>query len=299
MPPASDSDQTQDSQPEAIPAEADATSAPPAATRGPAHQGNAGRALPHAEEGMYTGAFAFPDSASLEVSQLALDPLPHKPGKGRPGIAARPAARGKAAKAAAAVPKATSEAVAQQGKGTAAEAGKKSASAVRDDRADAAQDASSAGAGAGAGGGASSGASPKGRVMPSGWRKKKADPAADGHADSTVEEATEDAGGPSAEPSAGLALHMLTCGRVNVNCMYGMLQQHTAVADAQYGCMSQLPAILCRYTAVMLCSFAKLESLHCHVAHAFVRLQTQHFVCCMQEGHAVYYLTWIPGHMSC
>lgn len=45
----------------------------------------------------------------------------------------------------------------------------------------------------------------------------------------------------------------------------------------------------------MLCSFAKLESLHCHVAHAFVRLQTQHFVCCMQEGHAVYYLTWIPG----
>lgn len=154
---------------------------------------------------MYTGAFAFPDSASLEVSQPAVD-LPHKPGKGRPvTAAARPAARGKAAKAAAAAAKASKEA-AQQGKAAAAEAGKKSAPAVRDDKTAVAKDASSAGAGAGAGAGAPAGASPRGRVMPSGWKKKKAEPVADGQADNVTEEAT----GPSAEPPAGVALHMLT-----------------------------------------------------------------------------------------
>ena len=203
---ASDSDQTQGSQPEAVQdsqqdADADTavnTSAPPAAARGPTQSGNAGRALPHAEEGMYTGAFAFPDSASLEVSQPAVD-LPHKSGRGQRTTAARPAAQGKAARAAA------GSQGALQAKAAAAEAGKKAAPAFKDSRAAAAKGATGAGAGV------SSGGSPKGRVMPSGWKKKKADPLAEAPAGTAAEAATDtaeaatDAAVPSAWPPAGVA----------------------------------------------------------------------------------------------
>lgn len=152
---------------------------------------------------MYTGAFAFPDSASLEVSQPAVDP-PHHSGKRT--TAARSASRGKAANAAAGshgVPK-----------DKAAEAGKEAAPAVEDGRAAAAKDAASADAGAGAG--AFSGGSPKGRVMPLGWKKKKADPVAEAPAGTAAEAATDtaetatDAAVFSAQPPAGITMIALT-----------------------------------------------------------------------------------------
>ena len=128
---------------------------------------------------MYTGAFAFPDSASLEVSQPAMD-LPHKSGKGQRSTAARAAAPGKTAKVAAAA------------------AGKEAAPTVELARAAWAEDNPSSTS-------VSSGASPKGRVMPSGWKKKKADPAADGPAGSSAEKG-ENAAAASAAPPAGMAV---------------------------------------------------------------------------------------------
>lgn len=142
---------------------------------------------------MYTGAFAFPDSASLEISQPAVD-LPHKSGRrGQRTAAARPAARDKAARAV------VGSQGAPQGKAAAAGEGKEATPAVKDGRAAAAKHAASAGAGAGA----SSGGSPKGRVMPSGWKKKKVDPLAEAGTDTAA--AATDAAVPSAQPSAGIA----------------------------------------------------------------------------------------------
>lgn len=72
----SDSDQTQNSQPEAQEeVQQPAASAPeePAAVASPARQGKRGRGPAPADQGMYTGAFAFPDSASLGMSQPELD----------------------------------------------------------------------------------------------------------------------------------------------------------------------------------------------------------------------------------
>ena len=147
---------------------------------------------------MYTGAFAFPDSASLEISQPAVD-LPHKSGRGQGTTAARPAARGKAARAAA------GSQGALQGKAAAAATGKEAAPAVKDGSAAAAKDVTSAGLGAGA----SSGGSPRRRVMPSGWRKKKADPLAEAPAGLAAEAAT---GTAEAATHAAVALAMPPAG---------------------------------------------------------------------------------------
>lgn len=189
---ASDSDQTQDSdrqpgaQQDSHEDAAGPTSALPPAKDRPTKQGNASRALPHAEEGMYTGAFAFPDSASLEVSQPALD-LPHKSGRARRTTAAKAAAEGKTIKAAAAA--------------AVGEAEKEAAPAVMHARA--AKDASGASTSSSTGA-ATTGGSTKGRVMPSGWKRKKADPVADGTG-STSPEAAADAApaptGPAAAPA--------------------------------------------------------------------------------------------------
>lgn len=145
---------------------------------------------------MYTGAFAFPDSASLEISQPALD-LPHKSGRGQGTTAARPAARGKAARAAAG-----SQGALQGKEAAPADAGKEAAPAVKDGSAAAAKDATRAGLGAGA----SSSGSPRPRVMPSGWKKKKkVDPLAEAPAGLEAEAAT---GMAEAATHAAVALAM-------------------------------------------------------------------------------------------
>lgn len=194
---ASDSDQTQDSdsQPEAQQdshEEAAVPTSPLPAVQGPAKQGGTGRALPRGE-GMYTGAFAFPDSASLEVSQSAVD-LPLKSGRGhRRATAAveRGATHGKTAE--------TAETAA------AVEAGKEAAPAVKH----ALGGSTSSGAGA-----ATSGGSPKARVMPSGWKRKKADPVAV-EAVGTSRETAADAAAAPAGPSPGVA----ACVVVSVCCL--------------------------------------------------------------------------------
>ena len=85
-----DSDQTQDSQPEAQ-EEVQQPAAPapeePAGVASPAGQGRRGRGPAPADQGMYTGAFAFPDSASLGMSQPELD-LPVLRGSKLPTAAA-------------------------------------------------------------------------------------------------------------------------------------------------------------------------------------------------------------------
>ncbi len=86
----SDSDQTQDSQPEAQ-EEVQQPAAPvpeePAGVASPARQGRRSRGPAPADQGMYTGAFAFPDSASLGMSQPELD-LPVLRGNKLPAAAA-------------------------------------------------------------------------------------------------------------------------------------------------------------------------------------------------------------------
>ena len=175
---------------------------------------------------MYTGAFAFPDSASLEISQPAVN-LPHKSGRGQRITAARPAAPGKAAKAAA------GSQAASKGKNAAGEAGKEAAPA--DDGAAAARGAANTGAGAGAGmgAGASSGGSPKGRVMPLEWKKKKADPVAEAPAGTAAEaatvtaEAATDAAVPSARLPAGSAMIALVAKTyLDMHAMHAVATQH-------------------------------------------------------------------------
>ena len=98
----SDSDQTQDSQPEAKEeVEQPAARAPenPAGVASPAKQGRHGRGPAPADQGMYTGAFAFPDSASLGMSQPELD-LPVLRGNTLPaGAATQSKVEGEAAAA--------------------------------------------------------------------------------------------------------------------------------------------------------------------------------------------------------
>ncbi len=150
----SDSNQTQDSQPEAQ-EEVQQPAAPapeePAAVASPARQGRHGRGPAPADQGMYTGAFAFPDSASLGMSQPALD-LPVPRGSKLPAAAAT---QGKASGQAAAAPKTgvISRAPAESaGVPKKAAAGKKAVPAKADEGKAVA------------------------RVVPSAWKAKKADP---------------------------------------------------------------------------------------------------------------------------
>lgn len=151
----SDSDQTQDCQPTEQ-EEVQQTAAPapevPAGVASPARQGRRGRGPGPADQGMYTGAFAFPDSASLEVSQPELD-LPVLRGNKLPAAAA---AQGKVSGQAAAasktgVIKASAESAGLPQK---AAAGKKAVPAKSVEKAAA-------------------------RVVPSAWKAKKAIPVVD------------------------------------------------------------------------------------------------------------------------
>jgi len=153
----SDSDQTQDSQPEAKEV-VQQTAAPapeePAGVASPARQGRRGRGPAPADQGMYTGAFAFPDSASLGMSQPELD-LPALGGSKLPATAAT---QGKASGKAAAVSKTgvISKAPAESaGVPETAAAGKKAVPAKSHEGKAAA------------------------RVVPSAWKAKKADPVVD------------------------------------------------------------------------------------------------------------------------
>lgn len=153
----SDSDQTQDSQPEAQ-QEVQQPAAPapeePAGVTSPARQGRRGRGPAPADQGMYTGAFAFPDSASLGMSQPELD-LPVLRGSKLPAAAATQGkASGKAAAASntGAISRAPA---ASAGVPEKAAAGKKAVPAKSHEGKAAA------------------------RVVPSAWKAKKADPVVD------------------------------------------------------------------------------------------------------------------------
>ena len=179
-----DSGETQDSEPEAKQEALQDTAADrdtAVAAEGTAIPGRTGRAHPRANEGMYTGAFAFPDSASLELSQPALN-LPSKPPtKGQHTSATKAVVQGEETKAAPAAAK------------QAAPAGNGKAASAKD------------------GVNASSGGSPSGRVLPSGWKRKKASPLPNEPIGASTQKPA-DAAAPVAGPLAGIAL--LTCATV-------------------------------------------------------------------------------------
>ena len=147
---ASDSDQTQESQPDAQEEVAPAAKAPPMSA--PARQGRRGRTRAPTSQGMYTGAFAFPDSASLDISQLVSE---------KHAVAAKAGPRPAAAK--------PSAAAASKGAAASEEAG----SAVHPGERDQGRGSVPAPAPAAA--------RPAARSLPSGWKekKKKADPSPD------------------------------------------------------------------------------------------------------------------------
>lgn len=153
----SDSDQTQESQPEAQ-EEVQQAAAPapeePAGVASPARQGRRGRGPGPAHQGMYTGAFAFPDSASLGMSQPEFY-LPVPRGSKLPAAAAT---QGKASGQAAAVSKTgviSKAPAAYAGVPEKAAAGKKAVPAKSHEGKAAA------------------------RVVPSAWKAKKATPVVD------------------------------------------------------------------------------------------------------------------------
>ena len=180
---ASDSDQTQDSQPEADQTaleDAATDKSPASAAEGPVKQGRTGRALPQASENMYTGAFAFPDSASLQMSQPAVD-LPVKPAIKRQSAAAKAAVKGATVAPAAA---------------------KQADPASSSGQAVAAQRPSSG----------SSGGSPTERVLPSGWKRKKASTVVDQPAGAEKLVDTVGAAEEAAADTAGLTCcHGVAC----------------------------------------------------------------------------------------
>ncbi|DBB04110.1 TPA: hypothetical protein ACH3X1_013160 [Trebouxia sp. C0004] len=151
----SDSHQTQDSHPQAQEeVQQPAARAPekPAGVASPARQGSRGWGPAPADQGMYTGAFAFPDSASLGTSQRELD-LPVFRGSKLPSAAAT---QGKVSGRAAAASKTGVIKTPAESAGVpeAAAAGKKGVPAKSERKAAA-------------------------RVVPSAWKAKKATPVAD------------------------------------------------------------------------------------------------------------------------
>lgn len=150
----SDSDETQDSQPRAQEEVQQPGIAEPAEVAGPVRQGRRGRGAAPGDMGMYTGAFAFPDSASLEISQPAVElPIPRRSNTS----AATAAKRGPPAKTA-------------SDSGTVAKAAAASGKSIVLPRKEATGKKAEP---------ANSGGKAVGRVVPSAWKVKKATPVDD------------------------------------------------------------------------------------------------------------------------
>lgn len=138
---------------------------------------------------MYTGAFAFPDTASLELSQPALNLSAKSAATLQHVTASKAAVQGKEAKAAPAAAKHTASAASN------AKAAKPTATTASNDKAATTKDGVSA----------SSGGSPSGRVLPSGWKRKKASPLPEEPAGASIQKPA-DAAASAAAPAAGIAL---------------------------------------------------------------------------------------------